>query len=89
MARWLTLLVLAISTAACDATSPPIEQPILSAVFPGSDVFDPLPVVVDDRTGTIVGVGIGRGDGTSPDGAAGAAGLPNALAIRWIGRRDG
>ena len=86
MSRWLTLVVLVAAIAVgCDATSQGSEGRVLTTVLPGFSGIPPLPVVVDDRTGMVVGVAEGRGEATQPDGAGDVPGLPNAVAVRWLG----
>jgi len=86
MARWLALLVLlAVIGVACEATSQATEGRVLTTVFPGFNRLAPLPVVVDDRTGMVVGVAVAGGEATQPDGPDFVPGLPNAVAIRWLG----
>src|SRR6476660_6479469 len=86
MARWLAPLVLLVGVCVgCGATPQPSEERVLTMVLPGFNGVAPLQVVVDDRTGMVVGVAVGRGEAKQTDGAGEVPAVPNAVAVRWLG----
>ena len=80
--RLLLATLLTVAVGAC-ALFDPAPEGTFRVVMPGHEFVDPLPVMVNDNTGTVTAVVVGQGN--FQEGIEVAPAEPDLLIVTWMG----